>query len=231
MFVRTDAGEDRASDQASGLGVGLALARQMVEMHGGSLVAHSEGVGRGAEFVIRLPLMSAPRPASAAARDGGSAAPHGGTAAPHGGAATLDSGAAALDDGGSETAPAAALSAARRRILIVEDNLDTACALSTLLELSGHETQTVYEGATAIERAESFRPDVILLDIGLPGMSGYDVCRAIRARPWGQRMRIVALSGWGKENDRRRAAEAGFDDHLLKPAAPGAIATALAKAR
>ena len=104
-----------------------------------------------------------------------------------------------------------------RRILIVDDNRDSTEMLAAMFGLAGHHTEMAYDGNEALAKVEEHRPDLILLDIGLPGMSGYDVCRAIRQQPWGRGVVIVALTGWGQEEDRRRSKEAGFDAHLVKP--------------
>ena len=105
----------------------------------------------------------------------------------------------------------------KRRILVVDDNHDSADSLAALLSLGGHETHTANDGEHAISEAAKLRPDVILLDIGLPRLDGYDTCRRIREQPWGRDMVIVALTGWGEEEDRRQATQAGFDGHLVKP--------------
>jgi len=110
--------------------------------------------------------------------------------------------------------------ATKRRILIVDDNVDSAESLTILLDLEGNETHTAYDGLDALAAAASFRPDVILLDIGLPELNGYDVARKIREQPWGRHIMLVALTGWGQEEDRRRSHEAGFDHHLTKPVDP-----------
>jgi len=107
--------------------------------------------------------------------------------------------------------------ASPRRILLVDDNWDSVESLALLLTLEGFETRTAHDGIEAIEKAESYRPDVILLDIGLPLMSGYDVCRTIRAEPWGTDIMVIALTGWGHEDDRRRTSAAGFTAHMVKP--------------
>jgi CheY-like chemotaxis protein len=167
----------------SGLGIGLTLARTLVEMQGGTIEAHSDGPGRGSEFVVRLPVMAeAPESLSRVAALGG-----------------------------------AALPAVRRCILIVDDNKDAAEWLATLLNLNGHETHVAHAGITAIETAQRVRPDAVLLDIGLPGLDGYEVCRRIRQQPWGKGLALIALTGWGQEEDRRKSKEAGFDTHLVKP--------------
>jgi CheY-like chemotaxis protein len=105
----------------------------------------------------------------------------------------------------------------KRRILVVDDNHDSADSLAALLSLGGHETHTANDGEHAIREAEKLRPDVILLDIGLPRIDGYDTCRMIRERPWGRDVVIVALTGWGEDEDRRLSSQAGFDGHLVKP--------------
>jgi len=104
-----------------------------------------------------------------------------------------------------------------RRILIVDDNVDAASSLAMLLKMTGHQTQTANDGVAAVKAAEAFLPDVVLLDIGLPKLNGFDACRQIRQHPWGRAMKIVALTGWGQEGDQREATEAGFDAHMLKP--------------
>ena len=130
----------------------------------------------------------------------------------------------------AKAAPAARLEhepAKTYRILVVDDNQDAATSLSTLLQMTGHETFTAFDGPTALEAMERHRPDVVLLDIGLPGISGYDVCRRARAHPWGGDVAFIALTGWGQEEDRRRTQEAGFDSHLVKPVEFGALVTQL----
>ncbi len=177
MFAQVDTSLERSR---GGLGIGLTLVKTLVEMHAGSVEARSEGLGRGSEFVVRLPVLKdlpAPIPQEAAA------------------------------------APAAA----GRRILIVDDNEDGAESLSMLLDLCGNETHQAHDGVQALEAAERLRPDVVLLDIGLPGLNGYEVCRRIRQAPWGKDMILVALTGWGQEEDRSRSREAGFNAHVVKP--------------
>jgi CheY-like chemotaxis protein len=120
-------------------------------------------------------------------------------------------------DAGEETGASAC------KILIVDDNVDASESLALLLQLYGHETTTAYDGNAAIDVAEQFRPRVILLDIGLPGLNGYEVCREIRARPWGKQAIIAAVTGWGQDEDRRLSVEAGFDHHLVKPVDPEAL--------
>jgi CheY-like chemotaxis protein len=118
----------------------------------------------------------------------------------------------------------------RRRVLIVDDNEDGAESLALLLELGGHETHKAHDGEQAIEATERLRPDAVLLDIGLPGMNGYEVCRRIRERPWGKDVFLVALTGWGQEEDRQRSEEAGFDEHMVKPADHDVLMNLLASA-
>jgi PAS domain S-box-containing protein len=178
----------------TGLGIGLALARQLIEMHGGSIAADSEGVDRGSRFTIRMPAV--PMAVSPVQDE----APH---APPR----------------------------VTRRVLIVDDNPDAAETLALLVSTLGGEAQTAYDGEGALRCAAAFRPDVILLDIGMPGMDGYETCRRLRAGPSGQDALVVALTGWGSEEDRRRTAEAGFDDHLTKPADPQLLEHVLAGSR
>jgi PAS domain S-box-containing protein len=168
-----------------GLGIGLSLVKGLVEMHGGSVGARSDGPGKGSEFVVRLPVA-------------------GGTAAPR----------PRLPVGGEGAA------GPRRRILVADDNRDAADSLAMVLRLGGHEVHAVHDGQEAVEAAAWFRPDLALLDIGMPKLNGYEVARRIRAQPWGRGVLLVALTGWGQEEDKRRAREAGFDQHLTKPAAP-----------
>jgi len=172
----------------TGLGIGLSLARGLVEMHGGRIEAASAGVGKGSTFTVRLPL--------AAATGRGTGADRQGTEQ-------------------RETAPC--------RILVVDDLKDVAESLALLLRAHGHEVEAAHDGLAAIARAERFRPDVVLLDIGMPRLDGYGACRRMRAQPWGRKLKIIALTGWGQDADRRKSAEAGFDGHLVKPVAPQAI--------
>jgi PAS domain S-box-containing protein len=178
LFSQVDHSLERAE---GGLGIGLALVKGLVEMHGGTVAARSAGPGQGSEFVVRLPVAEGP-------------------------------GAAAGPPAGGPAPPSA-----RRRVLIVDDNRDGAASLGRMLSLLGHDTRTAHDGLEALELAEAFRPDVLLLDIGLPKLNGYDVCRRLRDRPWGRAALIVAVTGYGQEDDRRRAREAGFDQHLVKP--------------
>ena len=183
MFNQVDRAPERAQ---GGLGIGLALVRRLVEMHGGSVRAHSDGPGQGSEFVVRLPAL-ATAPAV-----------------------------------GESLVPEAA-APVRRRVLVVDDNRDAADALALLLQHNGHETFVAYDGAEAFAAADQYRPDVMLLDIGLPGMNGHDVCRQMRQQPWGKRIRMIALTGWGQEDDRQKSREAGFDGHLVKPVEIAAV--------
>jgi PAS domain S-box-containing protein len=180
MFVR-----GRATRPGEGLGVGLALARRIAEIHGGSLTAHSEGENRGSEFILRVPLVDAPE-VWEAARTGAAPA--------------------------TEVRPLVP-----RRVLVVDDNADAARTLDTLLRSLGHETRAAYGGAEALRVAVEFRPDIVLLDIGMPDVDGYEVARQLRNLENQPAFRIVAITGWGQEPDRQKAKEAGFDVHLVKP--------------
>lgn len=190
MFEQVDHSLERMQ---GGLGIGLTLVKQLVEMHDGSVTAHSDGPGRGSEFVVRLPLLNEPQ-----------------------------TGEAPSDD--RTTRPRS-----RRCILVVDDNRDSAESLAMLLDLSGNETRVAYDGLQALEAAERFRPDLVLLDIGLPKLNGYEVCERIRREPWGKDMTIVAVSGWGQEQDRLRSQEAGFDHHVVKPVDLAALTELLSK--
>jgi PAS domain S-box-containing protein len=164
-----------------GLGIGLTLVRSLVQMHGGSIAATSEGAGKGSTFTFRLPLVEAParspaRPTRRAARG------------------------------------------LSLRVLVVDDNRDAADSMGLVLARAGAEVEVVHDGATALDRVERFHPALVLLDIGMPGMDGYEVARRIRARPALQGIQLVALTGWGQAEDRLRSREAGFDHHLIKPA-------------
>ena len=186
MFVQ---GRSVLERVGGGLGIGLALARRIAELHGGTLVAKSEGPNRGAEFVLRVPLSQAPAV--------------------------------------SEPARAEQKTMLARRVLVVDDNVDAATTLQMLLRSLGHETRVAHDGMTALEIAREFRPEVILLDIGMPGLDGYEVARRLRAMNHGQTFRIVAITGWGQEADRTRSKEAGFDLHLVKPVDPGVLVSVL----
>ncbi len=166
-----------------GLGIGLTVVRNLVEMHGGSVEVRSEGAGFGTEFIVTLPTVSA---APATPRTYPLANTH---EEPN-----------------------------KRRILVVDDNRDAAHMLCALLQMMGHDATPAYDGLEAVEHAEKLRPDTIILDIGLPKLDGYDACRHIRSQSWGKDISMVALTGWGQEEDRRKAEDAGFDGHVVKPA-------------
>ena len=174
----------------SGLGIGLALAKQIVELHGGSIEARSEGAGRGSEFRVLLPRGKE---------------------------------AAAISDAPSATANLAALGADKVRVLIVDDNVDAANSLSHLLRSVGYQPHIAYDGRSALEMAEILQPGVVLLDLGLPHMSGREVAQHLRALPWGRAVRLIAVTGWGGTDDLRRSLEAGFDEHLTKPVDPDVL--------
>ena len=162
-----------------GLGIGLALVRGLVTLHGGTISADSEGVGKGSEFTVRLPVLDSP----------------------------LQSPMSCPQQGATRHC----------RILVVDDNVDAAESMTMALGLIGHETLAVHDGAAALQAAASFLPQVILLDIGLPGQNGYEVARQIRRMPWGRDVLLIAATGWGQASDKQLAEEAGFDRHLTKP--------------
>jgi len=179
LFVQSSRTIDRAH---GGLGIGLTIVRRLVELHGGTVSAHSAGLGHGSEFIVRLPVL----------KDHASPAP--------------------------ETKPAEEMPARSLRLLIVDDNRDAAESMAMLQEISGHSTRVAHNGESAISIAAHFKPDVVLLDIGLPGMDGFEVARRLRSSPVGQDAFLIALTGYGSEQDKQRTREAGFDRHLVKPA-------------
>jgi two-component system CheB/CheR fusion protein len=193
LFTQGDTFENR---RRGGLGIGLTLARTLVEMHGGQIEAKSAGEGQGSEFIVRLPLA-----------------------------------AAAAQPTTSQIKRAALAAAKPCRILVIEDNLDQAQTLAALLALWGYEVTTANEGTAGIEIAATFKPDVVLVDLGLPGISGYEVARRLRKHPQLKDVRIIAQTGWGDSNDRRRTREAGFDHHMLKPLDPEELRAVLARGR
>jgi signal transduction histidine kinase/CheY-like chemotaxis protein len=177
-----------------GLGVGLSLARSIAELHGGVLTAHSEGLGKGSQFVLRLPAAAAPEARS-------------GVASPLGEPAL------------------------RQRILVVDDNVDAAESLGTMLAYSGHDVRVAHGGIEALSAAREFSPNVMILDLGMPEMDGYAVARALRSDPKFATTRLIALSGYGQAEDRRRTADVGFDEHLVKPVEHDVLNAALGGAQ
>src|SRR5215475_5755134 len=188
LFIQAGRSLDRA---LGGLGIGLTLARSIVELHGGQIEALSEGPGRGSEFVIHLPLLEIQPFLGDALRK-------------------------VHDSFKGVEAAASALSICRR-ILVVDDNADSAESLALALTLEGYDAKLAYDGPGAVELALVFQPQVALLDIGLPGMNGYELARQLRQRPGGREMALIALTGYGQAEDRRKSREAGFDHHLTKP--------------
>lgn len=178
MFAQVDVSRGRPQ---SGLGIGLALVKNLVEMHGGTVSVQSAGLRQGSEFTVRLPIMADAPGAATASITGEVARPE------------------------------------SLRILVVDDNQDSATSLATLLQLGGHETHTAFDGFEAVQAAGALQPDVILLDIGLPILDGYEAARRIRAQPWGRSIVLVALTGWGQDEDRQKSKDAGFNSHLVKP--------------
>jgi CheY-like chemotaxis protein len=180
-----------------GLGIGLSLARGLVELHGGSIEAQSGGAGLGSKFIIRLPIEDSTMCGVRSAESVTSLTPDAALRTPHPARRTLSC-----------------------RILVVDDNEDAADSLSILLQLTGHDIRTAQDGHEAVQAATAFKPDIVLLDIGLPKMNGYEVARILRQEPWSKRMTLIAMTGWGQDEDKRRALEAGFDHHLTKPVDP-----------
>ena len=176
----------------SGLGVGLSIAQRLVEVHGGTIEARSGGLDTGSEFVVLLPVASdEARPVTRPRATPASRA--------------------------SSERPAAA---ERRRILVADDNVDSARSLAQLLTLRGHDVRTAYQGAEAYEMADWFRPHILLLDIGMPNGDGFEVCRRIRSQPWGRRITLIAVTAWGQPQYERASRDAGFEHYLVKPIEP-----------
>lgn len=171
-----------------GLGLGLTLAKRIIELHGGSVVACSDGKDRGSQFTVRLPLVEQPESSIA------------------------------LPPPQHTTTPGR-----RLRILVADDNRDAAQTLAMLLRLDGHDVRAVHDGAEALTLGDAFHPQLLLLDIGMPVLDGYETARQVRERPWGRKAQLVALTGWGQDSDRRNALNAGFHHHLVKPAEPEAL--------
>ena len=188
MFMQADISLERS---AGGLGIGLTLVKNLVELHGGTVEACSAGLGQGSEFKVRLPAIneaSKPPPDPTV---------------------------------GEPTSPP-------RRVLVVDDNSDSAESLAMLLDLCGNQTHIAYDGVEALQAAATFKPDVMLVDLGLPKLNGYEVARKIRQRPGGDQMLLIALTGWGQDEDRRNSKAAGFDEHLVKPVNYTALTSLLA---
>jgi signal transduction histidine kinase len=190
LFAQVDNHLDRAR---GGLGIGLALVKQLVTLHGGTVEAASAGPGQGSTFTIYLPLAAAPAPARTSPQ--------------------------------AEISP---VSGKSLKVLVVDDNEEVAQTVGWMLEAIGHDYRIVHDGRDAVEAAKEFRPDAILLDIGLPGMDGYEVCRALRQEALFKSIPIIAQTGWGQARDKSSAADAGFDHHLVKPVSLGNLEQLLA---
>jgi signal transduction histidine kinase/CheY-like chemotaxis protein len=184
VFAQLDVSLERTR---GGLGLGLTLVKRLIELHGGTVEARSEGLKKGSEFLIHLPALEEPT-------------------------------AEELASASSASMPRIIVE--KLRVLVVDDNRAAADMLGTLFRLKGNPVQLAHDGEEALSRAEQFRPDVVLLDLGMPKLNGYDACRRMREQPWGQKMIIIALTGWGRDEDRERTREVGFDHHLVKPVRP-----------
>jgi CheY-like chemotaxis protein len=188
MFSQVDRSIER---NTGGLGIGLALVKGLVEMHGGTVTAESPGDGKGSTFTVTLPALP-------------------------------DEGA------GQASAEGEMVKVPAQRVLVVDDNRDGAESLAMMLRLMGHEVRTAHDGVEAVEKAAAFRPEVVLMDVGMPRLNGLDATRRIRAEPWSKGVTIIALTGWGQEEDRERSREAGCDGHLVKPVSPAELQRLLA---
>jgi CheY-like chemotaxis protein len=191
LFNTFTQGEQPLARSRGGLGLGLAVAKGIVELHGGSISAHSEGIGKGAEFRLSVPLVGEP-PAL------------------------------------TERPPTVEPTSQAQRVLIVEDNRDAADSLADLLEIFGYQVRVAYSGTEGIEAAHLFRPRVVLCDIGLPGLDGYEVARRLRTTADTADARLIAITGYGTDVDSEKARDAGFDMHLVKPVDPDRLLDELA---
>ena len=193
VFDMFSQGQSKVSGGTEGLGIGLAVVRKLVDLHGGTVQASSEGSGRGTTVRIELPC--------------------------------IDSGVA------QEQPPAGAGAAASTdlRLLVADDNVDAADLLGELLRLQGYTVQVAYDGRQAMQMAEQWRPDALVLDIGMPHANGIEVARWVRAQDWGGKVALVAVTGWGQQQDRSATLEAGFDDHLVKPVSPQDVVAAVGR--
>jgi CheY-like chemotaxis protein len=189
MFSQVDRSLERST---GGLGIGLALVKGLVEMHGGTVEAASPGPGQGSTFTVRLPALEE------------------------------------KEEVAGESAERFEAVESKRRILVVDDNNDSADSMEIMLKLLGNEVRVAHDGLQAVELAGQFRPEVILMDLGMPNLDGYGATRRIREQPWGRDMVIVALTGWGQEEDRVKTREAGCDGHLVKPVELSALEKLLA---
>lgn len=185
-----------------GLGIGLALVRGLVELHGGTVSAQSAGIGKGSEFVVRLPI----GPIEAEGKEIADA------------------------ESARDVGAAAAAAAKPLRLLVADDNRDSAATCAALLEASGHQVSVAHSGREALDLACRLQPDALLLDIGMPELNGYQLAQRIRATSWGRRAMLIAITGWGLEEDKRRALMAGFDEHVTKPFDPNGLELLLQRA-
>ena len=197
LFVQGDRSLARSQ---GGLGIGLTLVQRLVELHGGTVKAHSEGPGRGSEFIVRLPAVPGPR-------------------------------AAASQPAREAARPPKAAAARPKRVLVVDDNIDAADSIVLILRGAGYEVSCAYDGPSVLPAARNFRPDVVVLDIGLPGMDGYEVARQLRGQQEFRSTPLVAVTGYGQADDRVKSLEAGFDAHLTKPVNPQQLQQFIAKPR
>jgi len=181
MYEMFFQGDQSLEKEHGGLGIGLALVQKLVDLHGGDVSAHSDGEGRGATFIVKLPCVSSPDlEVSLPARDAG-------------------------------------LALHIRKIIVVDDNQDSADTLAFMLQSLGHQVKTAYDGRSALHMIDDWRPELIILDIAMPKLNGYELCRRLRTLSWSSTVRIIALSGWGQDHDKYLAEQAGFDGHLTKP--------------
>jgi CheY-like chemotaxis protein len=190
MFSQVEGPVER---RQGGLGIGLTIAKRLVEMHGGTIDAYSDGLGKGSEFIVRLQVVAPAAPELKPAID-----------------------------------PKTMVLPKKRRILVADDNVDAATGLTRMLNNLQYETRTAHHGLQALKVASEFHPDIALLDIGMPKLSGYEVAQRIREEAWGKDTILIAVTGWGQARDRSRSFEAGFNHHLVKPVDPKFLVQLLA---
>jgi signal transduction histidine kinase len=192
LFAQVHTKSERAQ---GGLGIGLALVRRLIEMHGGTVTARSDGPGSGTEFTVRIPTLTAEKVVT-------------------------------THVAGSDSVPVMQ----PRRILVADDNRDAAESLTLQLQLAGHEVKTVHDGLEALDVAKAFKPHIVVLDLGMPKLDGYETARRMRMQSWAMRTPLIALTGWGQQQDRQRTSQAGFDVHLVKPVSEAQLFRAIASA-
>ncbi|MFL6580648.1 MAG: ATP-binding protein, partial [Burkholderiales bacterium] len=193
LFVQ---GDHTLARSQGGLGIGLTLVKRLVDMHGGTIEAVSEGKGKGSQFIVRLPILMGD-PETFRSKVPGSLIKN----------------------------------SSKRRVLVVDDNVDAAESIAMILRITGHKVMCIYDGQSVMKMVQNYKPEVVIIDIGLPGMSGYDVAKLLRNTPECKHLALVAVTGYGQDNDRMTAQQAGFDSHMTKPVDPDVLGEFVAAAQ